>query len=79
MKGFNRFKKSTWIYPDLESARRPVLHCDEIHVPEFTHLPDLEINESMMEFIRVKLLVAIVVQVSMKVLLILKSNLTKWS
>ena len=33
----------------MESARRPVLHCDEIPVPEFTHLPDLEINESMMD------------------------------
>ena len=49
MKGFNRFKKSNWIYPNLESARRPVLHCDEISVPEFTHLPDLEIYEIMMD------------------------------
>ena len=49
MKDFNRFKKSTWIYPDLESARRPVLHCDKILVPEFTRLPDLEINESTMD------------------------------
>ena len=49
MKGFNRMKKSAWFCPDLESARRPVLHCDEIPVPEFTHLPDLEINESMMD------------------------------
>ena len=52
MKSFSRFKKSTWIYSDLESARRPVpvLHCDEIPVPEFTHLPGLEINESMINF-----------------------------
>ena len=48
MKGFNRIKNSTWFYPDLESARRPVLHCDEIPVPKFTHLPDLKMNESMM-------------------------------
>ena len=33
----------------MESARRPVLHCDEIPVPEFTPSPDLEINESMMD------------------------------
>ena len=45
MKGFNHFKKSNWFYPDLESARRPVLHCDEIPVPTFTHLPELESDQ----------------------------------
>ena len=33
----------------MESAKRPVLHRDKIPVPEFTHLPDLEINKSMMD------------------------------
>ena len=45
MKGFNRFKKSNWFFSDLESARRPVLHCDEIPVPTFTHLPELESDQ----------------------------------
>ena len=79
IKDFNRIRKSTCFYPDLESARRPVLHCDEIPEPEFTHLPDLEINESMMDCPESETLVATVVQVSMKVLLTLKSNLTKWN
>ena len=39
-KGFNRHKKKSWIYPDLESARRPVPHCEDIPVPQFSHLPE---------------------------------------
>ena len=34
---------------NLEYPLRPVLHCDKISVPELTHSPDLEINESMMD------------------------------
>ena len=45
---------------NLEYPLRPVLHCDEISVPELTHSPDLEINESIMDCQRVKLRVAIV-------------------
>ena len=40
--GFNAKNKNKIVYPDLESARRPVLHCKEVPVPVFTHLPDLE-------------------------------------
>jgi len=46
MKGFNRFKKGSWFYPDLESARRPVLHCEEIPVPVFSNLSDLDLEEN---------------------------------
>ena len=28
-------------YPDLQSTRRPVAHCDEIPVPIFGELPDI--------------------------------------
>jgi len=38
-KGFNRHKKNTWNYPDLEFARQPVLHCEEVPVPELSELP----------------------------------------
>ena len=40
LKGFNRHKKKSWIYPDLESARRPVPHCEDIPLPQFCHLPE---------------------------------------
>ena len=79
MKGFNRIKKSTWFYPDLESARRPVFHCDEIPVPEFTHLPDLEINENMMDCPESETTSGDSSEVSTKMLPTLKSNLTKRS
>lgn len=42
MRGFNKQKKATWVYPSLDSAIRPVLHCDELPVPTFTVLPELE-------------------------------------
>ena len=41
LKGFIRYKKKTWNYPDLGSARRPVPHCEEVPVPEFIDLPDV--------------------------------------
>ena len=40
-KEFNCQKKKIWNYPDLESARRPVPHCEEVPVPEFSNLPDV--------------------------------------
>ena len=44
LKGFNRHKRKTWNYPDLESARRPVLHSADLPVPKSTHLPDLPMD-----------------------------------
>ncbi|KAI6651435.1 Aldose 1-epimerase-like [Oopsacas minuta] len=44
MKGFNRHKKRMWSYPDLDSARRPVLHFEEVSLPKFSPLPDLSID-----------------------------------
>ena len=44
LKGFNRFKKNSWNYPDLESARLPVPHCEEVPVPEFSDLPDISMG-----------------------------------
>ena len=41
MSGWNRKKKNSWQYPDIDSARRPIPHCSEIQVPVFTSLPDL--------------------------------------
>ena len=34
------------MYPDLQSARRPVAHCDEIPVPIFEELPDISDEDS---------------------------------
>jgi len=48
MKGFNRHKKSKWVYPNLESARRPVCHSDDVPIPIFHTLQDpLSNNEEM--------------------------------
>ena len=41
IKGINRNNKRKWIYPDLESARRPVPHSDEVSIPVFDHLTEL--------------------------------------
>ena len=39
--GINRKNWSSLKYPDLQSARRPVAHCDEVQVPIFGELPDI--------------------------------------
>ena len=39
--GINRKNRGSLKYPDLQSARRPVAHCDEIPVPIFRELPDI--------------------------------------
>ena len=41
IKGINCNHKRKWIYPDLESARRPVPHSDEIPIPVFDYLTEL--------------------------------------
>ena len=46
IKGFNRYKKKKWEYPDLKSVKRPVLHCESIPVPVFTSLPQLHDSDS---------------------------------
>ena len=41
--GINRQNRSSLKYPDLQSARRPVAHCDEISVSifgELSHISD---------------------------------------
>ena len=38
IKGFCRYKKKEWGYPDLKSARRTVLHCESISMADFTSL-----------------------------------------
>ena len=39
--GINRKNRGSLKYPDLQSARRPVAHCDAIPVPLFGELPDI--------------------------------------
>ena len=39
--GINRKNRDSLKYPDLQSARRPVAHCDEIPVPIFGELPGI--------------------------------------
>src|SRR5215469_9137588 len=45
VKGVNRYKKRKIEYPDLESARRPVPHSDEVPVPVFTSLPNIPVSD----------------------------------
>ncbi|ESO01734.1 hypothetical protein HELRODRAFT_174719 [Helobdella robusta] len=44
--GINRKNRSSLEYPDLQSARRPVAHCDDIPVPVFHKLQDISDDES---------------------------------
>ena len=41
-KGINRRNKKSLGYPNLESAIRPIPHCNEIPVPVFEGWPELE-------------------------------------
>lgn len=36
VKGINRYKKRTWVYPNVESAKPPVLHSDDLPIPVFS-------------------------------------------
>ena len=47
MSGWNRHKKNSWYYLDLESARRPVPHCEELPIPVFSSLPKLVSNDDL--------------------------------
>ena len=44
--GINRKNRSSLKYPDLESARRPLAHCDEYPVPFYAELPDISDEDS---------------------------------
>ena len=44
--GINRKNRSSLKYPDLQSACRPVAHGDEIPVPVFGDLPDINDYDS---------------------------------
>ncbi|KAK5650493.1 hypothetical protein RI129_001522 [Pyrocoelia pectoralis] len=44
--GINRKNRKNLTYPDLESARRPVAHCDEISIPVFRELPVISDQDS---------------------------------
>lgn len=44
--GISRKKRSSLIYPDLQLARCPVAHCNEIPVPVFGEIPDINDKDS---------------------------------
>ena len=48
MLGRNRYKKNLWYYPDLESARWSVPHCEEVPIPVFSFLPKLVLNDDLL-------------------------------
>ena len=43
--GVNRKKRKSLNYPNLQTAIRPVPHCDEIPVPVFKNLPELPTSD----------------------------------
>ena len=45
--GWNLHKKNSWYYPDLESARQPVLQCEEVPIPVFSSFPKLVSNDDL--------------------------------
>ena len=42
MKGYSRKNKHLIQYPNVDSALRPIPHSDQIPVPAFTHLPQID-------------------------------------
>ena len=42
-KGIDRKNRNSLVYPNLESAVTPIQHCNEIPVPVFEGLPELEL------------------------------------
>ena len=42
IKGINRKNRTSLTYPSLDSAIRPVPHCEELPIPVFEGLPQLE-------------------------------------
>ena len=49
IKGINRNNRHKWTYPDLNSAKRPVPHSDEIPIPSFSSLPRPRLLEDKTE------------------------------
>ena len=45
-KGINRKNRNLLVYPNLEFAIRPIPHRNEIPVPVFKGLPELELPDS---------------------------------
>jgi len=45
-KGINRKNKNLFVYPNLESAIKPIPHCNEIPVPVFKGLTEFELPGS---------------------------------
>ena len=45
-KGISRKNRNSLVYPNLESAIRPISHCNEIPAPVFKGLPELELPGS---------------------------------
>ena len=43
--GWNKHKKKSWHYLNIDSAIRPAAHCDGVPIPIFTSLPDLILDE----------------------------------
>lgn len=46
IKGINRNNRHKWAYPNMESARRPLPHSEEIPIPTFSNLPMLLEDDS---------------------------------
>ena len=36
VKGINKDKKYTWVYPNVKSSKPPVLHSDDLPIPVFS-------------------------------------------
>jgi len=47
MSGWNRHKTDSCYYPDIESARRLVAHCEEVPIPVFSPLPQLDSSDEL--------------------------------
>ena len=47
MSRWNRHKKGSWYHPDIDSARRLVAHCEDVPIPVFCSLPQLDSSNEL--------------------------------
>lgn len=45
IKGMNKYKKRSWVYPNIQSAKPPVLHSDCLPVPIFSTLSNVTCDD----------------------------------
>lgn len=45
VKGMDRYKKRSWVYPNIQSTTLPTLHSKNLPIPIFTVLSDVHFDD----------------------------------